>query len=213
MLYDNTLHCISFFTMFHAFRCVLDCWKLCAIRFGLGFNPWCNYFYHVTCSCIFHAFVPFLFFFFALFLLCSLSLSHRLRMAPKCKSNPTQNPFRSRFSSSSDLLIPSLHIRFRGEKAHQDFSENFSKRGVHPERHVILSDFAGTPLPDVIHTRGWESLCEIPLRCPIVFIQNFYFNMHGIDTSVPQFAIGLQGTRIVVTLNLVSKILHVPWVA
>ena len=161
-----------------------------------------------------HAFIPFSF-----LSICSVVivfcffLSDRLRMAPKCKSNLTRNTFRSTSSSSSDLPVPSLHVRFRDEKDHQDFFENFSKRGVHPERHMILSDFAGTPLPDVIHTRGWESLCEIPLRSSIMFIQNFYSNMHGIDTSVPQFATGLQGTRIVVTLDLVFEILHVPQVA
>ena len=37
--------------------------------------------------------------------------------------------------------------------------------------------------------------------------------MHGIDTSVPQFATILRGTRIVVTPDLVSKILQVLWVA
>ena len=73
-------------------------------------------------------------------------------MAPKRKFNPTRNPFRSWSSSSSDPLIPSLHVKFRDEKAHQDFFENFSKRGIHLERHVILSDFSNTPLPDVIHT-------------------------------------------------------------
>ena len=107
-------------------------------------------------------------------------------MAPKHNSTPSRNPLRSG-TSSFDPLVPLFHVRFRDEKAHQDFSENFSKRGVHPKRHVILSDFADTSLPDVIHTRGWESLCEIPLRCPTVFIQDFYSNMHGIDTSVPKF--------------------------
>ena len=134
-------------------------------------------------------------------------------MAPKRKSNSTRNPFCSRSSSASNLPVPPFHVQFRDEKAHQDFSENFSKRGVHPEHHMILSNFAGTPLPDVIHTQGWESLCEIPLRCPIVFIQEFYSNMHGIDTFVPQFTTVLQGTHIVVTPNLISKILHVPRVA
>ena len=37
--------------------------------------------------------------------------------------------------------------------------------------------------------------------------------MHGIDTSVPQFTMVLQGTCIVVTSDLVSEILHIPWVA
>ena len=106
-------------------------------------------------------------------------------MAPKRKSNPTQNPFCFGSSSSSDLPIHLLHVRFRDEKAHQDISKNFSKCGVHPERHVILLDFSDSPLPDVIQTQGWESLCEIPLWCPIMVIQEFYSNMRGIDTSVP----------------------------
>ena len=38
MLYDHLLHSISIFTMFHAFRCVFDCWKLCDARFGLGWT-------------------------------------------------------------------------------------------------------------------------------------------------------------------------------
>ena len=37
--------------------------------------------------------------------------------------------------------------------------------------------------------------------------------MHSIDTFVPQFATTLRGTRIVVTSDLVSEILHVPRVA
>ena len=143
----------------------------------------------------------------------SLSLSNRLRMAPKRKSNSTRNPFCSKSSSASDLPVPPLHVWFHDEKIHQDFSKNFSKHGSHLEHHVILSDFSDTPLPDVIHTRGWESLYEIPLRCPIVFIQDFYSNMNGIDAFVPQFATVLRGTHIVVTPDLISKILHVPQVA
>jgi len=37
--------------------------------------------------------------------------------------------------------------------------------------------------------------------------------MHGIDTSVPQFFTRDQGTRIVVTLDIVSNVLHVPRIA
>ena len=38
MLYDHAFHSISFFWMFHAFRCVFDCQKLCAARFGLSWT-------------------------------------------------------------------------------------------------------------------------------------------------------------------------------
>ena len=49
--------------------------------------------------------------------------------------------------------------------------------------------------------------------CPSVIIQEFYSNMHGINTSVPHFFSRVRGTRIVVTLEIVSKVLHFPSVA
>ena len=73
------------------------------------------------------------------------------------------------------------------------------------QRQVILSDFFDTDLPTVIYSRGWESLCGM-------IIQEFYSNMHGIDTSVPYFFC-VRGTRIVVTLEIVFDVLHVPRVA
>ena len=68
-------------------------------------------------------------------------------------------------------------------------------------------------LPNVIRTQGWESLCEGPVRCPIMFIQEFYSNIHCINTSLPQFATRFRGTRIIVTPDLVAKVLRVPKVA
>ena len=38
ILYDHALHSICIFTIFHAFRCVFICSKLCANRFGLGWT-------------------------------------------------------------------------------------------------------------------------------------------------------------------------------
>ena len=131
--------------------------------------------------------------FFSLSLLFTLVMS----MAPKRKSTPSQNPLRSGALSSSDPT-PS-HIRLYDEDAWKDFSENFSRRGVHSERRVILSDFSDTDLPTVIHSRGWESLYDVPVTCPSVLIQKFYSNMHGIDSSVPLFHTHVRGTRIVVT--------------
>ena len=46
-----------------------------------------------------------------------------------------------------------------------------------------------------------------------MIIQEFYSNMHEIDTSVPYFFSRVQGTHIVVTPEIVSEILHVPRVA
>ena len=37
--------------------------------------------------------------------------------------------------------------------------------------------------------------------------------MHGFDTSVPHFVTRVRGIRIVVTLDLISEVLHVPRVA
>ena len=129
-------------------------------------------------------------------------------MASKHKSTPSQNPFHSGASSSSDST-PS-HIRSRDEDARKDFSENYSWRGFHSERWVILSNFSNTNLPTVIHSRGWESLCDIPVTCPFVLISEFYSNMHGIDSFVPLFHTHVRGTRIVVIPQLVTNVLHVP---
>ena len=106
-------------------------------------------------------------------------------MAPKRKSTPARNTLRSGASSSSDPS--SFNVRFRDDDAFKAFLENFSRRGIHSERQVILSDFADIDLPSVIHSRGWESLCDVPVTCPLVLIQEFYSNMHGIDRSVPLF--------------------------
>ena len=73
-----------------------------------------------------------------------------------------------------------------------------------------LSDFPKTPLLSAFSFRGWDSLCEKPSRCPDVFIQEFYSNMHVIDSSVPRFNTVFHGTRIVVTSELIFEVLHVP---
>ena len=46
--------------------------------------------------------------------------------------------------------------------------------------------------------------------CPVVFIQEFYSNIHDIDTFMPQFALQFRDTRIVVTPDLVAEVLRVP---
>ena len=132
-------------------------------------------------------------------------------MAPKRKNTPSQNPLRSEASTSSDPT-PS-HVWFCDEKSKSDFFENFSRRGIHSEHQVILSDFSNTDLPTVIHSRSWESLCDVPVTCPSVLIQEFYSNMHGFDYSIPLFVTRIRGTRIVVTLDIVSDVFHIPKVA
>ena len=89
-------------------------------------------------------------------------------MTPKRKSTPTQNPLRSGASSSSDSTP--LSLRFYDDDAHKAFSENFSRCGIHSKRQVILADFADTDLPTVIHSREWESLCDVLITCPLVLI-------------------------------------------
>ena len=98
-------------------------------------------------------------------------------MAPKRKSTPARNPLHSGASSLSDPTLS--HIRFRDDDAFKAFSENFSRRGIHSECQVVLSNFADIDLPSVIHSRGWESLCDVPVTCPLVLIQEFYSNMIG----------------------------------
>ena len=129
-------------------------------------------------------------------------------MAPKRKSTPSQNPLHSRASTSSDPT-PS-HIWFRDKDARKDFSKNFSRQVVHSERRVILADFTDTDLLDVIHSRGWESLCDFPITCPSVLIQEFYSNMHRLDSSIPLFHTRVRGTRIIVTPQLIADVLRVP---
>ena len=106
-------------------------------------------------------------------LIVSFSLSLSLftlvvSMALKRKSIPARNPLHSRASLSSDFAPISL--QFRDDDAQKAFSENFSRRSIHSECQVILVDFADIDLPDVIHNRGWESLCDVLITCPLVLI-------------------------------------------
>ena len=128
-------------------------------------------------------------------------------MALKRKSASFQNPLHSEASFSSDPTLSS--IWFHDEQARKDFLENFSRQGIHSRRQVILSDFSDTNLPTVIHNRGWELLCDVSVTCPSMLIQEFYSNIHGHDSSVPLFITCIRGTRMVVTSDIVSKVLHI----
>ena len=134
---------------------------------------------HVTCSCISHTYIPsfqyiwyywcclglfWLSFLFLPIFLFTLVVS----MAPKHKSTPARNPLRSDASSFSD---PSpFNVWFHDDDAFKAFSENFSRRGIHSECQVVLSVFADIDLPSVIHSRGWESLCDVSVTCPLMLI-------------------------------------------
>ena len=127
------------------------------------------------------------------------------------KCVPSKNPITRHGSSSSSSFSSSLPSRdIHDSKSQKDFDENFSDKAIHSECQIILSDFLDTSLPRAFSSQGWESLNEKPLRCPGVFIQEFYSNIHAIDTFVPQFITVFKGTHIVVTLELISKVLHVP---
>ena len=145
----------------------------------------------------------------------SLSLySVSLLMAPKkSKSTPSRNPLHSGVSSSTSINPTPSHVRFRDEKACTDFLKNFSRHNIHLERQVVLSDFFDTDLPIVIYSMGWGSLCGIPVTCPSMIIQEFYSNMHEFDYSIPYFITRVRGMCIVVILDLISEVLHVPRVA
>ena len=125
-------------------------------------------------------------------------------MAPKRKSTPSQNHLRFGASTSSSDPTPSS-VRFRDDKTQKDFSENFSRRGIHLKRQVILLDFFDINLPTVIYSQGWESLCDIPVTCLTMIIQEFYSNMHRFDYSVPLFHTRVQGMLMVVSPDIVSR--------
>ena len=121
---------------------------------------------HVICSCIFYAYIPnfvsIILILNCLVLFCmSLSLSPFFSLAlvcsmtPKHKSTPSWNPLHSRASSSSSSpsnCTPS-HFQFHDDKAHKEFLKNFSRRGIHSERQIVLSNFSNTDLPTVIYSR------------------------------------------------------------
>ena len=106
-------------------------------------------------------------------------------MAPKRKSTLARNPFHFGAFTSSDHAP--LSLCFHNNVAHKAFTKNFSRRGIHSKRRVILGHFADIDLPTVIHSREWESLYDEPVTCPFVLFQEFYSNMHRIDRSVPHF--------------------------
>ena len=155
--------------------CIYYVELLCAVRFGLFwthdvFKFSCHMHTYLCLSLFWYLSMLVLF---CVFLSLSFFLSVSCSIAPKQKSTPSQNPLRSGASSSLFDSTPS-HIRFRDDKAHKDFSKNFSRQGIHSERQVVLSNFSNTDLLTVIYNQGWESLCGILVTCPSVIIQEFY---------------------------------------
>ena len=129
---------LHFNYIFMHFRCVITMLN-CCVLVGLDWiEPMMYLSLHVTCSCIFHAYVPLILYiliywcclvlFCSLFLPLSLFLLLVYSMAPKCKSTPSENPLYSWASTSSSNPTPS-HVRFCNNKAQKDFS----RRGIHSE--------------------------------------------------------------------------------
>ena len=118
-------------------------------------------------------------------------------MAPKHKSTLDRNPLHFGASSSSNHAPFSL--RFCNNDTCKAFSKDFSWRGIHSERRVVLGQFADTDLPTVIHSQEWDFLCDEPVTCPLILIQEFYSNMHGINHSVPHFVTRVKGISIPIT--------------
>ena len=108
---------------------------------------------HVICSCIFmHTYLHFFTFLYTTILVIfwlSSSLSFFLvlvySMTPKRKSTSFQNLLRFRVSSSSDPTPSS--VRFCDDEARKDFSENFCRRGIHSEHHVVHQIFLTLTYP------------------------------------------------------------------
>ena len=151
--------------------CVYFVANKCAGRIGLG---WAHDVFTIANQMLmhFHAYVPYILYILWCLSMClflPLSLVYvSCVMAPKRKSTPSRNPLR--FGTSTSFNPTPSHVRFRDEKSKSDFFENFSRRGVHSECQVILSDFSNTDLPTVIHSWGWESLCDVSVTCPFVLI-------------------------------------------
>ena len=143
-----------------------------------------------------------------LFLSLSFLFTLVVSMAPKRKSTLFRNPLRSGASSSSNPTPSHFGsvMRMPEMTSWRTFLDEVFIRNAES----FLADFADTDLPNVIHSRGWESLCDVPVTCTSMLIQEFYSNMHGIYSLVPLFYICVRGTRIVVTPELVSDVLHVP---
>ena len=158
--------CIASHLHYNNVSCILDvcllCWNDCVLVRLDWAEPMMFLLLHITCSCIFtHTYLRFSIFLYidcdwcfsvCVFLSLFPFLSVSCFMAPKRKSTLSRNPLCSGASSSSDPTP--FHIWFHDDKAWQDFSENFSRQGIHSERQVILLDFSNIDLPTVIHSRG-----------------------------------------------------------
>ena len=188
---------------------------LCARRIGLGWA-------HNTFYIAYHMFMHFpcirpLFLIYLLYLnyfgtfWLSLSLSPSLSICVSlCLWHLNASLLRPRtlFVLGHPLPLILLHHIF---SFMMRMPERLSRRTFLNEAFILnaKSSWRTSLTPNVIHSRGWESLCDVLVICPSVLIQKFYSNMHGLDSSVPFFHTRVWGTHIIVTPELVSDVLHV----
>ena len=155
------------------FRCVIIMLK-CCVLVGLDWvEPMMLLMLHITCLCIFHAYVPF-FCFYHLILNClvlfyvSLSLFLSLVALWHLNANLLHPgtlfvlghlllllpPLTSLHLTSSSMMIKTVRTFWRTSN-----DEAFIRNAKSFYR-----------IFTVIYSRGWESLCGIPVTCPSVII-------------------------------------------
>ena len=91
---------------------------------------------------------------------------------------------------------------------------SFDRSGHRPRQGLLQPILLHPPSLFLLLLRGGVTLEAImaQLECMDAHLDTlttklYGFDMHGFDTSIPQFAMRIQGTRIVVTPNIVSEIL------
>ena len=118
--------CITFSLHSNYVSCIIDVCLIIVECVLVGFDWVSPMMQFKFCTSHVHAYFmhtyPFIPIYGCDFVSLSLSLSHRLRTAPK--ATPSQNHLQG-FGSSSFDPIPPHHVWFRDEKARKDFLENF----------------------------------------------------------------------------------------
>ena len=110
---------------------------------------------------------------------------------------------------TSPSLVPLARYLFDGARP------SFDRSGHRPRRGLLQPIPLHPPPLLLLLLRGGVTLEAImaQLECMDAHLDTLTTKLYGFDTSIPQFAMRIQGTRIVVTPNIVSEILHVPRVS
>ena len=188
MLYDHALYSICIFTMFHAFRCVFICWKLCIDRFGLGWTHDRIFFLHITCSCIFfmhtYPFFSIFWYYFFMVLFClSPSLLNSLRMTPNRKSASSWNTLHSETSSFDPTPLqpwysfgmPRGSIRFFRYCFTHCHSQSGMGISMWDTREMSHCDHSGVLLQHARFRYLYTSVCYVGSRYTYCSHSRYYF--------------------------------------